>query len=94
MGEDFLGTGMGQDSDPYSFLFDEDKARKAASAVKLFQDVSVGSTKEKMKESGAQERETIGRGAEEQRKSAEQTQRFAESDEARDYRQAQRAYQY
>jgi hypothetical protein len=38
--------------DPYDLLFDEDKARKAASAVKIFQDVSVGSTKEKMKEEG------------------------------------------
>ena len=35
--------------DPYDILFDEDKARKAASAVKIFQDVSVGSSKEKMK---------------------------------------------
>jgi hypothetical protein len=82
------------DGDPYSFLFDEDKARKAASAVKIFQDVSVGSTKEKMKEQGAQERETIGKGATEQRATAEQAQRFAQSDEERDYKQAQRAYQY
>jgi hypothetical protein len=82
------------DGDPYSFLFDEDKARKAASAVKIFQDVSVGSTKEKMKEQGSQERETIGKGATEQRATAEQAQRFAQSDEERDYKQAQRAYQY
>lgn len=88
--EDFFGT----DSDPYGFLFDEDKAKKAAAAVKIFQDVSVGSTKEKMRESGAQERETISRGAQEQRAGAEQAQRFSESDEARDYRQAQRAYKY
>lgn len=94
MEDDFLGTGTGLDSDPYSFLFDEDKARKAAAAVKIFQDVSVGSTKEKMKESGEQERETISRGAEEQRAGAEQAQRFSESDEARDYKQAQRAYRY
>jgi hypothetical protein len=94
MAVDFLGTGTELDSDPYGFLFDEDKARKAASAVKLFQDVSVGSTIQKMKESGAQERETISRGAQEQRAGAEQAQRFAESDEARDYRQAQRAYRY
>lgn len=94
MAEDFLGTGTGIDSDPYGLLFDEDKARKAAAAVKIFQDVSVGSTKEKMRESGEQERSTISRGAEEQRKGAEQAQRFGESDEARDYRQAQRAYRY
>ncbi len=80
--------------DPYGMLFDEDKARRAASAVKIFQDVSVGSTKEKMKESGAQERETIGKGAEEQRKTAEQEQQFKQADEARDYGQAQRAYRY
>ena len=80
--------------DPYSFLFDEDQARKAATAVKIFQDVSVGSSKEKMKEQGEQERATIGKGAEEQRTSAEQAQRFSESDEARDYNQAQRAYRY
>lgn len=69
--------------DPYDLLFDEDQARKAAAAVKIFQDVSVGSTKEKMKEAGEQERT-----------SAEQAQRFSESDEARDYSQAQRAYRY
>ena len=85
---------LGLESDPYGLLFDEDKARKAAAAVKIFQDVSVGSSKEKMRESGEQERETITRGAEEQRKGAEQSQRFSESDEARDYNQAQRAYRY
>lgn len=43
MADDFFGA----DTDPYGFLFDEDKAKKAAAAVKIFQDVSVGSTKEK-----------------------------------------------
>lgn len=81
-------------SDPYSFLFDEDKARKAASAVKIFQDVSVGSSKEKMREAGEQERETIGKGAQESRASAEQQQQFKQKDEERDYGQAQRAYRY
>lgn len=81
-------------SDPYSFLFDEDKARKAASAVKIFQDVSVGSSKEKMREAGEQERETIGKGAEESRASTAQQQRYKQEDEARDYGQAQRAYRY
>jgi len=94
MSSSFLNVGDDLANDPYSFLFDEDKAKKAAAAVKIFQDVSVGSTKEKMKEQGAQERETIGKGAEEQRTTAEQAQRFTESDEARDYKQAQRAYQY
>ena len=80
--------------DPYDLLFDEDKARKAASAVKIFQDVSVGSSKEKMREAGTQERLSIGKTGEEQRKSAAQAQGFAESDEARDYAQSQRAYRY
>ena len=81
-------------SDPYSFLFDEDKARKAASAVKIFQDVSVGSSKEKMREAGEQERETIGKGAEESRISGREQQQFKQQDEDRDYGQAQRAYRY
>lgn len=70
-------------SDPYALLFDEDQARKAASAVKIFQDVSVGSSKEKMKEEGSQQRETLA-----------QQQRFSEKDEERDYKQAQRAYRF
>lgn len=94
MSSSFLNTGDDLSNDPYSFLFDEDKAKKAASAVKIFQDVSVGSSKEKMKEQGAQERETIGKGAAEQRETAEQAQRFSQSDEERDYNQAQRAYKY
>lgn len=56
--------------------------------------VAVGASKEKMRESGAQERETIGKGAEEQRRLAEQTQEFRERDEARDRRQATQAYRY
>ena len=83
-----------KDLNSYDLLFDEDKARKAASAVKIFQDVSVGSSKEKMKEAGAQERASIGTSGEEQRKSAAQAQEFGESDEARDYAQSQRAYRY
>ncbi|MGA1772165.1 MAG: hypothetical protein ACO39T_07835 [Flavobacteriaceae bacterium] len=80
--------------DPYDLLFDEDKARKAASAVKIFQDVSVGSTKEKMKEEGEQQRATIGTSSAEQRETAAQAQRFAQEDEDRDYQQSQRAYRY
>lgn len=90
----FINTGSDYADDPYSLLFDEEKAKKAAAAAKIFQDVSVGSSKEKMKEQGAQERETITRGATEQRQSAEQAQEFGERDEARDYSQAQRAYRY
>ena len=83
-----------KDLNSYDLLFDEDKARKAASAVKIFQDVSVGSSKEKMREAGAQERASIGTSGEEQRKSAAQAQEFSQTDEARDYAQSQRAYRY
>jgi len=67
--------------------FDLDKYREAAGVAYEF-------SKKKMETAGEQERETIGKGAAEQRASAEQGQRFSESDEARDYRQAQRAYRY
>ena len=83
-----------KDLNSYDLLFDEDKARKAASAVKIFQDVSVGSSKEKMREAGAQERASIGTSGEEQRKSAAQAQEFSQTDEARDYAQSQRSYRY
>jgi len=67
--------------------FDADIYRKAAGIAYEY-------SKKKMEEAGGQERETIGKGAEEQRTSAEQTQRFRQEDEARDYGQAQRAYRY
>lgn len=67
--------------------FDLDKYRQAAGVAYEF-------SKKKMEETGAQERETIGKGAAEQRTSAEQSQRFRQEDEARDYGQAQRAYRY
>jgi hypothetical protein len=67
--------------------FDLDKYKQAA-------EVAYGFSKQKMEEAGLQERETIGKGATEQRTSAEQAQRFKEGDEARDYNQAQRAYRY
>ena len=67
--------------------FDLDKYKQAAEVAYSF-------SKKKMEESGAQERETIGKGAEEQRASAAQGQEFKQSDEARDYNQAQRAYRY
>ena len=67
--------------------FDLDKYREAAGVAYEF-------SKKKMEEAGGQERETIGKGAEEQRTSAEQAQRFKQQDEARDYGQAQRAYRY
>ena len=67
--------------------FDLDKYKQAAEVAYSF-------SKKKLEDAGTQERETIGKGAQEQRTSAEQAQKFAESDEARDYAQAQRAYRY
>ena len=67
--------------------FDLDKYKQAAGVAYEF-------SKKKAEDAGSQERETIGKGAEEQRTSAEQGQQFKQSDEARDYGQAQRAYRY
>ena len=67
--------------------FDIDKYKQAAQVA---YDFSIG----KMQEQGGQERETIGKGAEEQRATNQQNQRFSESDEARDYRQSQKAYRF
>jgi len=67
--------------------FDIDKYRQAAGVAYDF-------SKKKMEDSGAQERETIGKGAEEQRASSSQKQKFSERDEERDRKQAQSAYKY
>jgi hypothetical protein len=67
--------------------FDLDKYRQAAGVAYEF-------SKKKMETAGEQERETIGKGAEESRTSAEQQQQFKQKDEERDYGQAQRAYRY
>jgi len=67
--------------------FDLDKYKQAAEVAYSF-------SKKKAEDLGEQERETIGKGAEEQRTSSEQSQQFRQSDEARDYNQAQRAYRY
>lgn len=67
--------------------FDLDKYKQAA-------EVAYGFSKKKLESAGEQERETIGKGAEEQRTSAQQKQEFSQGDEARDYAQAQRAYRY
>jgi hypothetical protein len=67
--------------------FDLDKYKQAAEVAYSF-------SKKKMETAGEQERETIGKGAQEQRTSAEQGQGFRQADEARDYAQAQRAYRY
>jgi len=67
--------------------FDLDQYKKAAQVA---YDFSIG----KMRESGNQERETIGKGAFEQRETNKQKQEFAERDEARDSRQAQKGYRF
>ena len=67
--------------------FDLDKYRQAAGVAYEF-------SKKKMETAGEQERETIGKGAEESRTSAEQQQQYRQRDEERDYNQAQRAYRY
>lgn len=67
--------------------FDLDKYRQAAGVAYDF-------SKQKMETAGAQERETIGKGAEESRTSAEQQDTFRRKDEERDSGQAQRAYRY
>tara|TARA_B100000131_G_scaffold315419_1_gene353785 strand:+ start:602 stop:841 length:240 start_codon:yes stop_codon:yes gene_type:complete len=67
--------------------FDIDKYRQAAGVAYDF-------SKKKMEDAGAQERETIGKGAEEQRASSAQKQKFSERDEERDRKQAQSAYKY
>ena len=67
--------------------FDLDKYRQAAGVAYDF-------SKKKMEDAGAQERETIGKGAEEQRASSAQKQKFSERDEERDRKQAQSAYKY
>ena len=67
--------------------FDLEKYKQAAGVAYEF-------SKKKMETAGEQERETIGKGAQEQRTSAEQQQQYKQTDEARDYSQAQRAYRY
>ena len=67
--------------------FDLDKYRQAAGVAYEF-------SKKKAEDAGTQERETIGKGAEEQRTSTAQQQEYKQKDEERDYGQAQRAYRY
>lgn len=67
--------------------FELDKYREAAGVAYEF-------SKKKAEDAGEQERQTIGKGAAEQRESARQAQEFAERDEARDYSQAQKARRF
>ena len=67
--------------------FDIDKYKQAAAVAYEF-------SKKKMEDAGEQDRQTIGKGAEEKRRATEQEQQYKQKDEERDYKQAQRAYRY
>jgi len=67
--------------------FDLDKYRQAAGVAYEF-------SKKKLEDAGEQERQTIGKGATEQRSTAKQAQEFRQQDEARDYKQAQKARRF
>ena len=67
--------------------FDIDKYKQAAGVAYEF-------SKKKMEDAGEQDRQTIGKGAEEERRATEQEQQYKQKDEERDYKQAQRAYRY
>jgi hypothetical protein len=67
--------------------FDIDKYKQAAGVAYEF-------SKKKMEDAGEQDRQTIGKGAEEKRRATEQEQQYKQKDEERDYKQAQRAYRY
>ena len=67
--------------------FDLDKYRQAAGVAYEF-------SKKKTEDVGKQERETVGKTAQEQRTSAEQAQSFREREERRDAEQARRAYRF
>jgi hypothetical protein len=67
--------------------FDIDKYRQAAEVAYSF-------SKKKLEDAGTKNAKTIGKGASEQRTSAEQGQQFKDTEEARDYNQAQRGYRY
>ena len=67
--------------------FDIDKYKQAAGVAYEF-------SKKKMEDAGEQDRQTIGKGATEKRRSTEQEQQYKQKDEERDYKQAQRAYRY
>jgi hypothetical protein len=67
--------------------FDIDQYKKAAQVA---YDFSLG----KMEKAGDEERETIGKGASEQRSTNRQQQQFSEKDEERDYKQSQKAYRF
>jgi hypothetical protein len=77
-------------------LFDDDELftetgleqyRKAAGVAYEF-------AKKKYEDTGAQQRKTLGKQAEEERAGASQKQEFSQTDEARDYAQARGAYKY
>ena len=67
--------------------FDIDKYRQAAGVAYEF-------SKKKLEDKGEDDRKTIGKTGEEQRTSARQQQEYKQTDEERDYKQAQSAYRY
>ena len=67
--------------------FDLDKYKQAAGVAYEF-------SKKKMEDAGEQDRQTIGKGAEEKRRATEQELQYKQKDEERDYKQAQSAYRY
>jgi len=67
--------------------FDLDKYKQAAGVAYEF-------SKKKVEDAGEQDRQTIGKGAEEKRRATEQEQQYKQKDEERDYKQAQSAYRY
>ena len=67
--------------------FDIDKYKQAAGVAYEF-------SKKKMEDAGEQDRQTIGKGAEEKRRATKQEQEYKAKDEERDYNQAQRANRY
>jgi hypothetical protein len=67
--------------------FDIGQYKKAAN-------VAYGFSKKKIQDAGKEERETIGKGATEQRTTNRQQQQFSEKDEERDYKQSQKGYRF
>jgi hypothetical protein len=75
---------------PKEELFTDDQLdqyRKATGVAYEF-------AKQKYEDTGAQQRKTLGKQAEEERAGAAQKQEFGQADEARDYAQARGAYKY
>jgi hypothetical protein len=75
---------------PKEELFTDDQLNQYRKAVGAAYEVA----KLKYEDTGAQQRKTLGKQAEEERAGALQKQEFSQADEARDYAQARGAYKY